>query len=41
MGSLDKSMEALVVHERFQPLFTEAEIQEAHRRLEELGYQFE
>jgi hypothetical protein len=35
---LDKSMEALVIQERFQSLFTEDEIQEAHRRLDELGY---
>ena len=35
---LSKSMEALVLQERFRPLFTEAEIIEAQRRLEELGY---
>ncbi len=38
MGLLDESMEALVIQERFKPLFTSAEIAEAHRRLEELGY---
>ncbi len=38
MGMLAKSMEALVIQPRYQPLFTQAEIQEAHRRLEELGF---
>ena len=38
MKSLSKSMEALVIQERFRPLFTEKEIAEAHRRLNELGY---
>jgi hypothetical protein len=38
MHLLGQSMEALVIQERFQPLFTEAEIGEARRRLEELGY---
>jgi len=38
MKLLDQSMEALVVQERFNPLFTNAEIAEARRRLEELGY---
>ena len=38
MKSLSKSMEALVIQERFRPLFTEEEVAEAHRRLEELGY---
>lgn len=38
MKLLDQSMEALVIQERFKPLFTNAEIAEAHRRLEELGY---
>ena len=38
MGCLDESMEALVIQERFRPLFTEAEIAEARRRLDELGY---
>jgi len=31
-------MEALVIQERFRPLFTEEEIAEARRRLDELGY---
>ena len=35
---LDHSMEAAVIQERFRPLFTEAEIAEARRRLDELGY---
>ena len=35
---LDHSVEALVIQERFRPLFTEDEVQEARRRLEELGY---
>lgn len=34
---LEHSMEALVVQERFCPLLAEAEIQEAQRRLDELG----
>jgi len=38
MKSLSKSMETLVIQERFRPLFTEAEISEARRRLGELGY---
>ncbi len=38
MKLLDQSMEALVIQERFKPLFTDAEIAEALRRLEELGY---
>ena len=38
MDSLSKSMEALVIQERFQPLFTPEEIAEARRRLDELGY---
>jgi uncharacterized protein YqgQ len=38
LGLLDSSMEAYVIKERYQPLFTEEERQEAHRRLEELGY---
>ena len=39
MHALSKSMEALVVQERFQSLFTEVEIAEARRRLEELGFE--
>jgi hypothetical protein len=35
---LEHSTEAIVLQERFRPLFTEAERQEARRRLEELGY---
>jgi hypothetical protein len=35
---LHHSTEALVLQERFRPLFTDAERQEARRRLEELGY---
>ena len=35
---LKDSMEALVVDQRFQKLFTESEVAEAHRRLNELGY---
>jgi hypothetical protein len=38
LGLLKQSMEALVIQERFRPLFTEAEIAEARRRLSELGY---
>jgi hypothetical protein len=38
LGCLDQSMEALVIQERFRPLFTEAEIAEARRWLDELGY---
>jgi hypothetical protein len=38
LEALDKSMEALVDKERFHSLFTQEEIAEAHRRLDELGY---
>ncbi len=38
MKSLSKSMEALVIQERFRSLFSEEEITEARRRLDELGY---
>jgi hypothetical protein len=38
LGLLDRSTEALVLNERFRPLFTEAELREAHRRLESLGF---
>ena len=38
MNLLNQSMEALVIEERFKPLFTEIEIVEARRRLEELNY---
>lgn len=37
LGLLGDSMEAVVLQERFRPLFTEEEIAEAKRRLEELG----
>lgn len=35
---LDSSTEALVLKERYRSLFTDVEITEARRRLEELGY---
>lgn len=38
MKLLNQSMEALVIQERFKTLFTDTEIAEAKRRLEELGY---
>lgn len=38
LGLLDVSMEAIVLQDRFRTLFSEAEIAEARRRLEELGY---
>lgn len=38
MKSLSKSMEALVIQERFCLLFTPEEIVEARRRLDELNY---
>jgi hypothetical protein len=38
LHSLNISMEALVIQERFRSLFCEAEIDEAHRRLDELGF---
>lgn len=38
LGLLHASMEAVVIDERFRPLFSEAEVQEARRRLEELGF---
>jgi hypothetical protein len=38
LQALDKSMEALVIQDRFGCLFTEEEITEARRRLTELGY---
>jgi hypothetical protein len=37
-GCLDLTVEALVLQDGFQCLFTEEELLEAHRRLEELGY---
>jgi hypothetical protein len=38
LQALDRSMEALVIQERFTCLFTEDEIEEACRRLSEMGY---
>jgi len=38
LGHLENSVEAHVLRERYRPLFTDAEIEEARRRLEELGY---
>jgi len=38
LGLLKDSMEALVLQDRFKPLFSEGEIAEARRRLDELGY---
>ena len=38
LHALENSMEALLIQERFRCLFTEEEIEEAHRRLKELGY---
>lgn len=38
MKLLSQSMEALIIQERFKTLFTDVEIAEARRRLEELGY---
>jgi len=39
LGLAAYTAEALVIRERFRPLFSEAEVREARRRLEELGYQ--
>ena len=38
LGHLENSVEAHVIEDKYRPLFTEAEITEAKRRLEELGY---
>jgi hypothetical protein len=38
LGLLNESMEAVVLQDKYKDLFTEAELTEAHRRLEELGY---
>ncbi len=38
LPALRNSMEVLMVQERFQELFTEQEIAEARRRLNELEY---
>lgn len=40
MKLLDQSMEALVIQNRFSPLFKDDEVAEARRRLEELEYNF-
>ncbi len=37
-GILHESMEAVVIKEKYRVLFTESELTEAHRRLEELRY---
>jgi len=37
MGHLDNSVEAHVIDDKYRPLFTEAEIEEARRRLEEIS----
>ena len=38
LGHLDTSVEAHVIDEKYRPLFSETEIEEARRRLDELGY---
>ncbi len=38
LGLLQESMEAVVLQDKFKGLFTEGDLAEAHRRLEELGY---
>lgn len=38
LGLLDKSVEAVVLQGKYRSLFTEAELSEAHHRLEDLGY---
>jgi hypothetical protein len=38
LGLLHESMEAVVLQDRFKGLFTEDEVGEAYRRLDELGY---
>ena len=38
LGHLGNSVEAHVIQPKYMPLFTEAEIEEARKRLEELGY---
>jgi hypothetical protein len=37
LGLLNESMEAVVLEEKYKNLFTETELAETHRRLEELG----
>ena len=41
LGILNESMEAVVVQEKYRSLFTEDELTEARRRLEELDYSSE
>ncbi len=38
LGLLRESMEAHVIQKKFEPLFTAEEIQEARKRLDELGF---
>jgi len=38
LGHLENSVEAHVLQERYRAFFTDAEIEESRRRLEELGY---
>jgi hypothetical protein len=38
LNLLHESMEAVVLEDRFRPLFSEDELAEAERRLENLGY---
>lgn len=38
LNAVHRSMEAFVIKPQYQSLFTEAEVAEAHRRLEEVGY---
>jgi hypothetical protein len=38
LGGLDFSMEALVIQEKYQSLFTAEELAEAHKRLDALKY---
>jgi hypothetical protein len=38
LGLLQESMEAIVLQGKFKNVFTEVELAEANRRLEELGY---
>jgi hypothetical protein len=40
LGLLDESMEAVMLRQQFQPLFSADELAEARRRLEELGVRF-
>ncbi len=38
LGHLELTVEAIVLQDRFAPLFSSRELRLAHRRLEELGY---